>query len=247
MLDAADPAVKRLAGELISGAQTAAAKWRRIFDAVRNRVNFTPHPSSNQMIRPALETWRSQVGNCVDMTILIAALARAAGLDARATVVSMDGANYIHMLVEGDGVIADPVECDRLFAAGSAMNALPAALRAVMAVKTAYPPAAIIDPLIAAARAPEPIIATYAGPAAIPPAERSQRQQAAAPPVYSPPPAHAPPAAPVFDPGIRPEFQRPPDHGGSPAAVPRKCACPPRWPWMAAGFAMGWIFRKAQG
>lgn len=218
--------MKRLAGELTAGAQNPAAQWRRIFDAVKNRVRFTPHPTSNQMIRPAMETWMTGVGNCVDMTIVIGALARALGLDARATVVSLDGENYIHMLIEGPGVIADPVECDRLFT-GAAMNALPATLRAVAAAKTAFPPAAIIDPLIAMARAPEPIIATYAGPANAA-AQQQQRMPAAAP-------------------GIRPEFQPPPEYGGAGggAAPPEKtCECPPRWPWLAAGLGLGWFITR---
>lgn len=186
------------------------------------------------------------VGNCVDMTILICALARALGLDARATVVSLDGENYIHMLAEGAGIVADPVECDRLLAAGAAMNALPATLRAVAAAKTAFPPAAIIDPLIAMARAPEPIIATYAGPASSPdyaggtPAMSRQGE-----PAYSPPPAFTPPPGQNFDPGIRPEFQPPPDYGVAPAPPSKcDCECPPRWPWLAAGLGLGWLITR---
>ncbi|MCG3206375.1 MAG: hypothetical protein KCHDKBKB_03111 [Elusimicrobia bacterium] len=191
-----------------------------------------------------METWMTGVGNCVDMTIVIGALARALGLDARATVVSLDGENYIHMLIEGPGVIADPVECDRLFT-GAAMNALPATLRAVAAAKTAFPPAAIIDPLIAMARAPEPIIATYAGPANAA-AQQQQRMPAAAPAVYTPPAAFNPAPAPAA-PGIRPEFQPPPEYGGAGggAAPPEKtCECPPRWPWLAAGLGLGWFITR---
>jgi hypothetical protein len=82
-----DPRIKALAKKITKGATSKYEKAVRIFNWVRDNINYSFYYNTKY---GAVKTLKKKTGNCVDMSHLLVALSRAAGIPAR----------YIHVTAE---------------------------------------------------------------------------------------------------------------------------------------------------
>jgi len=75
-----DPRIKALASNITKGATTKYEKAVRIYDWVRDNLDYSFYYNTKY---GALKTLKNKEGNCVDLSHLIVALSRAAGIPAR--------------------------------------------------------------------------------------------------------------------------------------------------------------------
>lgn len=82
-----DPRIKALAKKITKGATSKYEKAVRIFNWVRDNIDYSFYYNTKY---GAVKTLKKKTGNCVDMSHLLVALSRAAGIPAR----------YIHVTAE---------------------------------------------------------------------------------------------------------------------------------------------------
>ena len=75
-----DPRIKELASNITKGAATKYEKAVRIYDWVRDNLDYSFYYNTKY---GAIKTLKKKEGNCVDLSHLIVALSRAAGIPAR--------------------------------------------------------------------------------------------------------------------------------------------------------------------
>lgn len=72
--------IKNLAKTITAGKTTALAKAKAIFSYLNDKTSYTYYLNTR---KGALSTWNSRCGNCVDLTHILVAVSRAAGIPAR--------------------------------------------------------------------------------------------------------------------------------------------------------------------
>ena len=82
-----NPSIKALASKITKGANTKYEKAVRIFNWVRDNLNYSFYYNTKY---GAVKTLKNRAGNCVDLSHVLVALSRAAGIPAR----------YIHVTAE---------------------------------------------------------------------------------------------------------------------------------------------------
>ncbi len=82
-----DPSIKALAAKITKGAATKYEKAVRIFNWVRDKLDYSFYYNTKY---GAVKTLKKKTGNCVDLSHLLVALSRAAGIPAR----------YVHVTAE---------------------------------------------------------------------------------------------------------------------------------------------------
>lgn len=105
-----DPQVRTISRQLLTDATNYRDYLQRLANYAYHHVYFFPDPVTDQIIRTPTATLREGIGNCVDYTVLIGALAYAAGLHVVIRIAQLSGqTNYGHVYPVINDVIIDVV------------------------------------------------------------------------------------------------------------------------------------------
>lgn len=94
-----DPQIRQLAAQILTNVP-AGDEWAEvesIFNWVRNNIRYTQDVENFDTYQRARRTLELSIGDCDDMTILIAALLGSVGYTVQLKVTSQDGTNWTHI------------------------------------------------------------------------------------------------------------------------------------------------------
>ena len=108
-----DPRIRRIAGEVLAGSDVADGQWNvkerdwrgevaAMYEYVRNNARYTHDPFEVELFQRPRRTLENKIGDCDDLTILLASLLQCVGYSVRVRVIGMKGSRvfqHIYLLV----------------------------------------------------------------------------------------------------------------------------------------------------